>query len=174
LFRPVEINKGKPLMTPLALRLKDFISGADSAIIVHYGCESWFEVKDRPVAVSCVAVLELQSGASKAFSLTDHREEPEQHLLQEFFAWIRSRADVPLLSWNMNTAEFSFEALSKRYRFLLGDDAGYMPAEDRRFDLDELLAFRYGRAYADHPKFYNLAVMNGFQKTLPPYRDRRS
>jgi hypothetical protein len=151
-------------MTPLALRLKDFTNSADSAIVVHYGCESWFEVKDRPVAISCIAVLELQSGASKAFSVIDHREEPEQRVLLEFFDWIRGRADAPLLSWNMNMAEFSFEALSKRYRFLLNDPPTYLPPEDRRFDLDQLIAFRYGRGYADHPKFYSLATMNGFEK----------
>lgn len=151
-------------MTALALKLKDFASRADSAVVVHYACESWFEVKDRPVAVSCVAVLELQSGTSKAFSQIDYRENGEQRLLEDFFAWIRANADSPLLSWNMNMAEFSFDALSKRYRFLSGGDPPYLPPEDRRFDLDQLLAFRYGRAYADHPKLYNLGVMNGFEK----------
>jgi hypothetical protein len=151
-------------MTTPALRLKDFTGAADSTIVVHYGCESWFEVKDRPVAISCIAVLELQSGASKAFSVIDHKNNPEQRVLQEFFDWIRSRADAPLLTWNMNMAEFSFDALSKRYRYLLDEAPPYMPPEDRRFDLDQMIALRYGRGFADHPKFYTLASMNGFNK----------
>lgn len=151
-------------MTALALREKDFVATADSAIVVHYGCESFFEVKDRPVAVSCIGVLELQSGTSKAFSQIDYKEDGEQRLLEDFFTWIRANGDVPILSWNMNMAEFSFDALSKRYRFLSGADTPYLPPEDRRFDLDQLLAFRYGRAYADHPKLYNLGVMNAFEK----------
>ena len=151
-------------MATLDLKLKDFAARADSAIVVHYGCESWFEVKDRPVAVSCVGVLELQSGTSKAFSQIDYRENGEQRLLEDFFAWLRGNADAPLLTWNMNMAEFGFDALSKRYRFLSGTDPSYIPPEDHRFDLDQLIAFRYGREYADHPKFYNIAVMNGFEK----------
>lgn len=61
----------------------------------------------------------------------------------------------------MNSSDFSFRALENRYAYIGGTEPVRHPAE-RLYDLDDLIANRYGKGYADHPKLINIAKINEY------------
>jgi hypothetical protein len=128
---------------------------------VHYACESWHEAKDRPVGISCISLADVNSGSEMTFSVTDRKADSELYVLQSFFDFLRHHSDARLLHWNMNSSDFGFRALENRYRFLDGTAPVKHPNE-RLYDLDDLIASRYGKGYADHPKLINIAKINEY------------
>jgi hypothetical protein len=65
---------------------------------VHYACESWFEVKDRPSGVSCISLADVAGGGDVTFSVTDRKEEGELYVLRSFYDFLRQHADARLLT----------------------------------------------------------------------------
>src|SRR5207302_646542 len=86
--------------------------------VVHYGRESWFNVKDRPVAVSCISFLDFAAHRETDFSLTDMKDDAEVILLRRYSDHLRGRPDAYLVHWNMTSAEFGFQPIENRFRFL--------------------------------------------------------
>src|SRR5262245_47793677 len=76
-------------VTDLSLQIQELRNSSSQIRVIHYGCESWYNVKDRPVAVSCIAIVDLQSKEQVSFSLTDHKEDNEKRLLEQFYKYIR-------------------------------------------------------------------------------------
>lgn len=60
----------------------------------------------------------------------------------------------------MRNLTYGFEHLEHRYRTLGQQDAPIVPVE-RRINLNDMLADRYGYGYASHPKMTSLMEMNG-------------
>jgi DpnII restriction endonuclease len=129
---------------------------------VHYACESWFEAKDRPTGVSCISLADVVGGGEMTFSVTDRKEEAELYILKSFYDFLRRHADARLIHWNMNSSDFGFQALENRFIYLGGLSPVQHPAE-RRYDLDDLIAGRYGKGYADHPRFINITKINEYR-----------
>jgi hypothetical protein len=138
------------------------IRGGEEVYAVHYACESFYEALDHPPSVSAIAVSTVPRATSLTFSRIDSADEDqaEMQLLARFFAWLRARPDALLLHWNMNSSEFGFAALQNRYAFLGGTEPA-THAEDRSFDLDDLIAARHGRDYAGHPRLTRMIALNG-------------
>jgi hypothetical protein len=84
----------------------------------------------------------------------------ERELLKQFYAFVRDRRDKFWIHWNMRNLTFGFEHLEHRYRVLGGADATVIPVE-RRLNLNDLLAGRYGGDYAAHPRMKSLMELNG-------------
>lgn len=136
----------------------------NSARVIHYACESWFSVSDRPVTITCIAICSYPNKDESVFSLTDHQTDPEKSLLTEFYAHLQSDPDARYIHWNMNSSEFGFDAIARRYRFLFHSDPPVTVPHDRRYDLDDLIAFRYGANFADHPRLASMATLNDFKR----------
>jgi hypothetical protein len=64
----------------------------------------------------------------------------------------------------MNSADFSFDAIDNRYRYLKGDAIPARHPDGNLINLDDVIRDRYGRDYADHPRLASLGTMNGFRK----------
>jgi hypothetical protein len=143
-----------------------FLRG-DRILCVHYACENFFEVTDRPPAVTCLAIAYLGSaGQEFSYSLANALPsseviEREKDLLRRFYETVVAMPDARIVTWNMHSSNYGFGALGDRYRFVFGDPAPFMPQPDRLFDLDALVAARHGNDYAKHPKLRNLASLNG-------------
>lgn len=60
----------------------------------------------------------------------------------------------------MRNLTFGFEHLEHRHRVLGGDETPIIPVE-RRLNLNDLLAARYGKDYAANPKMKSLMELNG-------------
>jgi hypothetical protein len=60
----------------------------------------------------------------------------------------------------MRNLAYGFEHLEHRFRVLGGTNASVIPVE-RRLNLNDILAGRYGGGYASHPKLKSLMELNG-------------
>lgn len=90
----------------------------------------------------------------------DRFDEVELELLSQFYKFIRDRRDKFWVHWNMRNLTYGFEHLEHRYRVLGGNDACVIAVE-RRLNLNDLIADRYGADYAKHPKMLSLMDQNG-------------
>lgn len=145
------------------LRIRELEASKNLIRAIHYGCESWHSVKDRPVAVVCIAIIDFKTHEEVSFSLTDFAEDAEKNLLQKYYKYLRE-SDARYVHWNMNFSDYGFEAIDNRYRYIFNADAPYIIPKDKRFDLDHLISTTYGKMYVNHPKFYNLVSINGLYK----------
>jgi hypothetical protein len=151
-------------LSDFSLQIKELANSRDQIRVIHYGCESWFFVKDRPVAISCIAVIDFRAAEEVAFSLTDHNDDPEKKLLEQFYKYIRESPDARYVHWNMRSSDYGFAAIDKRYKYLFGQEPPYTIPKNMRYDLDDLIAYRYGSEYTDHPKLSTLAIINQHNK----------
>ena len=154
-------------MADLSLQIQELRHSQNQIKVIHYGCESWFEVKDRPVAISCIAIVDLETRDQVSFSLTDYKDpDAERHLLEQYYKYIRQTPDTLFLHWNMHSSDYGFAAIDKRFTFLFGADPPYTVPRDKRYDLDSLISHKYGGKYADHPKLATMGVLNRFSRRI--------
>jgi len=148
------------------LRFHELKNSLDRDLIrvIHYGCESWYQVQDRPVAISSISIVDFKNRAETSFSLCDFSDHSEEKLLREFYKFLQQAPDARYVTWNMNSSEYGFEAISNRYRFLIKEDPLYQVPKGMIFDLDDLLQEQYGAFYSDHPKLLNMSIINRFSK----------
>lgn len=134
----------------------------EDVFAVHYACESFYEALDHPPAISAIAVSTIPRASSLTFSRIDSSdpEAAEQKLLTDFYAWLRSKPDARLVHWNMNSADFGFLGLRRRFDYL-GLEGAVDHPDERTFDLDDLIAERHGREYASHPRLTKMLPLNG-------------
>jgi hypothetical protein len=143
--------------------------------VIHYSCQSLYDDNEAlSPRITSIAVTHFATEQTVSFSthavaeelgiarenVKDRFDEVELDLLKAFYAFIRDRRDKYWVHWNMRNLTFGFEHLEHRYRALGGKDAPVIPVE-RRLNLNDLLAERYGGGYAAHPKMKSLMELNG-------------
>jgi hypothetical protein len=131
---------------------------------VHYACESFFDAKDHPAGVACVALHDLQTDETLAFSRADAPpqvtgDDREIHLLDRFYSELKARGETYFLHWNMNRPEYGFSALAARYEYLTAQRTPTTIPE-RRADVDGLITAKFGEDYAPHGKLESAARLN--------------
>jgi hypothetical protein len=137
----------------------------ESLFSVHYACQNFNQVKEGPASVACVSFYDVRDRSAYAFSLAnvgDSTTTPakrEQILLLEALSFMREHAEARWLHWKMNRPEYGFSALEDRLRWL-GEQSRGRPPADRCHDIEALVADRYGRNYASHPRLPNLLIRN--------------
>ena len=142
--------------------LKHAINENEEIFVVHYSCESWFDVKNQPVAISCVAVVDLIGDNSTTFSQVDRKDSAEEYVLKSYFDFLRKNCGARIIHWKMNSADFGFRALEHRFRYISSPDDLPHPSHDRTYDLNRIISGRYGSDYADHPRLLGLGKLNRF------------
>lgn len=143
--------------------------------VIHYSCQSLYDDNDAlSPRITSIAITHYATEQTVSFSthaiaeelhiprefVRDRFDEVERELLRGFYAFIRDRRDKYWIHWNMRNLTYGFEHLEHRYRVLGGNDATVIPVE-RRLNLNDLLADRYGGDYASHPKLKSLMELNG-------------
>jgi hypothetical protein len=151
-------------MSDLEVKIREINSAVNLIKIIHYACESFYIVKDRPVQICCIAISDIRTGQETTFSLTDYQGNSELDLLNDYYKYLSQSRDSKYVHWNMNSSEFGFDAIDKRYKFLTSIEPPYKVPNENKYDLDEIIEFAYGADFADHPKLSTLAVINGFVK----------
>lgn len=157
-----ELNKLKRRKE--ALRRFEEVNGKrNMSLIVHYSCESFYEIKDgRTPRVTSIAVKNFDTGQTTSFSihksaelagvsLADIAEEYdglERTMLDEFFAYLRTIPNHTFIHWNMRDINYGFQAIEHRYRTLGGEPV--VVDDARKFDLARALINQFGPAYAPH------------------------
>ncbi|MDZ4791745.1 MAG: hypothetical protein SGJ17_11170 [Hyphomicrobiales bacterium] len=144
--------------------------------IIHYSCQSLYDDNEGlSPRITSIAICHIATEQTVSFSthavaekLSINREhvierfdEIESELLKQFYKFTRDRRDKYWIHWNMRNLTYGFEHLEHRYDVLGGKDAPVIPVE-RRINLNDMLADRYGSDFAPHPKLIGLMNLNGW------------
>lgn len=142
---------------------EDLDKRRDMYIILHYSCESFYDIKDgRTPRVTSVAARNFTTGQTTSFSIHKSAEqigvtptdinqrydELEKHMLDEYFEFIKSRHGYSFIHWNMRDINYGFQAIEHRYKVLGGEP--FIIDDSRKFDLARALVNRFGPRYAPH------------------------
>lgn len=142
--------------------------------IVHYSCQSLNDDNEGlSPRITSIGVTHFATEQTVSFSTHAIAEEMgiaredvqgnfdrvEEKLLRDFYGFVRDRRDKFWVHWNMRNLTYGFEHLEHRYRVLGGTDAAVIPVE-RRINLNDMLARKYGSDYASDPRMKNLMDMN--------------
>lgn len=143
--------------------------------IIHYSCQNLNDENEAlSPRITSIAINHYSTSQSISFSthsiaeeleiprdkVLDRFDEVEFQLLDKFYKFIQDRRDKHWVHWNMRNLTFGFEHLEHRYRVLGGTNPSVIGVE-RRINLNDLIADRYGEDYAKHPKMLNLMELNG-------------
>ena len=143
--------------------------------IIHYSCQSLNDENEAlSPRITSIAITHYATEQTVSFSthsiaeelhiprdeVQQRFDEVELKLLRDFYRFVRDRRDKYWVHWNMRNLAYGFEHLEHRYRVLGGNDAPVIPVE-RRLNLNDLLADRFGGGYAAHPKLKSLMELNG-------------
>lgn len=155
--------------------LKEIRRRPENFYIIHYSCQSLYDDNEglspriTSIAINHFATQQTVSFSTHAIAeelhidrenVHDRFDEIEQDLLRKFYSFVRDRRDKIWIHWNMRNLTYGFEHLEHRYRTLDQQDAPVIPIE-RRVNLNDIIADRYGSGYAKHPKMHSLMEMNG-------------
>lgn len=155
--------------------IKAVKNNPENFYLVHYSCQNLNDDNEKlSPRITSIAINHYATGQSISFSTHSIAEElriprdqvltrfdeVELELLKQFYAFIRDRRDKYWVHWNMRNLTYGFEHLEHRYRALGGTDACIIGVE-RRLNLNDLIADRYGSDYAMHPKMLSLMELNG-------------
>lgn len=158
---------------------RDFITEIrrkpENFFMIHYSCQSLYDDNEAlSPRITSIGISHFATEQTVSFSthsiaeelhiareeVRNRFDEIERKLLSDFYTFIRDRRNNYWIHWNMRNLTYGFEHLEHRYRVLGGMDAPVIPVE-RRLNLNDLLARRYGTGYAAHPKLKNLMELNG-------------
>lgn len=157
--------------------LASLLETANSVIIIHYSCESFYDRSDgSSPRVTSIAVRNLGTGQTTSFSIhqvaerdgvpvadiTGKFDDLEKKMLKEFYQYVKSHQNHTWLHWNMRDITYGFAALAHRSR-VLGTRPEDIP-EARRVDLSPLLIAFFGDAYIGHPRLQTLIERNSITK----------
>lgn len=145
----------------------------DICLIIHYSCESFYDVKDgHSPRITSIAVSHLDTGQTDSFSIhmtaekmlitTQNLEQEydkiERKMLDDFFEYVNQHTSYLWIHWNMRDANYGFPAIEHRYRVLGGNPS--IIANSNKIDFSRLLNDYYGKNYIAHPKMVNLMKKN--------------
>jgi hypothetical protein len=135
-------------------------AAGSSIYVVHYACGNLYQGQPE---ISAVAFRELLTESMSVFSQIDRETDREKYVVSTSIEFISQNRGAHFIHWNMNTADFGFQAIENRYHRLrlTADPLPPLPALDHLIDLDAAIALGYGEDYADHPKLRNLGALNG-------------
>ncbi len=158
-----ELKKWKQRKTALK-QIDEIKSKCDHVLIIHYSCESFYEIKDgRTPRVTSIAVKNFSTGQTSSFSIHKSAEQKgvslkdidaryhefEKNMLDEYFDFIEShRHGFTFVHWNMRDINYGFQAIEHRYKVLGGNPL--IIDDTRKFDLAKALSTIYGDNYIGH------------------------
>lgn len=155
--------------------IKSAKNNPENFYLIHYSCQNLNDDNEKlSPRITSIAINHYATGQSISFSthsiaeelriprdqVLSNFDEVELELLKQFYAFVRDRRDKYWVHWNMRNLTYGFEHLEHRYRALGGTDACVIGVE-RRLNLNDLVADRYGSDYAKHPKMLSLMELNG-------------
>lgn len=158
-------------------KLTELFNNSSHTLIVHYSCESFYDIKDgRTPRITSIAVRYLNTAQTKSFSIHktaeinkvpfDKIEEDydrlEKEMLTDFFTLVKNHNSFNWIHWNMRDINYGFEAIEHRYSVLGGIPESI--SDSNKFDLSRLLIDIFGRRYIGHPRLESLMNFNKITK----------
>ncbi|NVK75630.1 MAG: hypothetical protein HWE24_19320 [Oceanospirillaceae bacterium] len=156
--------------------LEDLFDKSEHVLIIHYSCESFYDIKDgRTPRVTSIAARNLKTAQTESFSIhkiaerrrvaiadiPNSYDDLEKEMLSDFFEFLKYRQTFHLIHWNMRDGNYGFSAIEHRFQVLGGDP--YVVPDDKKFDMARALVSLFGRQYTNHGsagRFHELINMN--------------
>ena len=153
--------------------INHFYDNDSHCLLVHYSCESFYEIKDgKTPRITSIAVRYLSTGQTKSFSIHKIAELRkisiddicanydilEKEMLNDFYRFVNEHKEDSWIHWNMRDINFGFEAL--QYRATLFGAETCEIKDEKKFDLARLIIDKYGDKYSDHPRLTSILKMN--------------
>lgn len=151
-----ERNQGKK-------QINDLKSKNNKTLIIHYSCESFFNLNGRTPRVTSICVRNRGNNTTKTFSIhiqaqvakkelccinNSEYDYLEKQMLKEFFSYMKTHSTFYWVHWNMRNADYGFEAISNRYKILGGHPKDL---EDQfKIDLQQVLGKIYTYNFEQH------------------------
>lgn len=157
-------------------RLDSIANNLEHVLIIHYSCESFFNIKDgRTPRITSIAIQNVKTSQTESFSIhkmaeingipiekiKDNYDLLEKKMLDEYFNYIEKRDQYTFIHWNMRDINYGFSAIEHRYQVLGGKP--YRIPDDKKIDLAITLIDVYSKKYSGHGefgRFYNLVKIN--------------
>ena len=158
--------------------LKDVGENPSDYLIIHYSCESFFNLpQGNTPRITSIAVRYVRNAQTHSFSIhkiaelkgitpnniNQHFNTLEKEMLDEYFDFVRNHPAHKWIHINMRNVNFGFEAINHRYRVL-----GGIPTQindNLKVDLARIFVDTYGRQYSAHPRFESLYNLNKITMT---------
>lgn len=145
-------------------------------IIIHYSCESFYDIKDgRTPRITSIALRYLDTAQTISFSIHKIAERKklieniqenydllEKEMLKEYFNFISDHSNYLWIHWNMRDGNYGFYAIESRYQVLGGRPK--VIEDSKKIDLARLMVELYGLGYIGHPRLENLIDKNNIGK----------
>ncbi len=156
--------------------LEDIDKNPDKYLIIHYSCESFYDITDgHTPRITSIAVFDYSSAQTDSFSMhktaekehiafediETHHDEIERTMLAEFFQYVKEHQNYIWLHWNMRDISYGFKAIEHRFS-VLGGDPHKIP-DEKKIDIARLLIDCYGVGYIDHPRMQKLIEYNSIK-----------
>lgn len=156
--------------------LKDIDKNPSNYLIIHYSCESFYDIKDgRTPRITSIAIRSYDLGQTDSFSIhkvaekkrvnfesiVEHYDELEYTMLTEYFEYVKEHKGFKWLHWNMRDINYGFKAIEHRYEVLGGKPE--IVLDNVRIDIARLFIDKYGVEYISHPRMEKLIELNHIQ-----------
>ena len=155
--------------------IKSVRDSPENFYIIHYSCQNLNDDNEGlSPRITSIAVAHFATEQSVSFSthavaeelkiargdVIERFDDVERELLSQFYEFLRDRRDKFWVHWNMRNATYGFEHIEHRGRVLGLQNTPVIPVE-RRINLNDMIARRYGANYVAHPKMTKLMDLNG-------------
>lgn len=159
-------------------RINELKEGKSKTLIIHYSCESFFNLKGKTPRVTSIVIKNRDSHTSVSFSIhlmaqiknkdilnlsDEDFDYVEKEMLKDFYNYQKKHLTYKWVHWNMRNANFGFEAISNRFRIL----GGYpKQIEDQfKYDLSDTIGLIHTYGFEKHKKpsrgqLLNLSIRN--------------
>ncbi|WDT85354.1 MULTISPECIES: hypothetical protein [Alteromonas] len=161
--------------------LERLVERAEHVFLIHYSCESFYDIKDgRTPRVTSIALRNLKTAQTESFSIHKIAErrgieiadiptqydQLEKEMLADFYEYLKYRQTFNFIHWNMRDGNYGFSAIEHRFQVLGGEP--FVVPDDKKFDLARALVGLYGRQYVGHGeagRFHELIKLNHMTDT---------
>lgn len=153
--------------------LDDINRNPSKYLIIHYSCESFYDIKDgRTPRITSIAVRYYDTAQTESFSIHKIAEKQkipleqvkdcfdslEKMMLSEFFKFVKVHKGYKWLHWNMRDINYGFKAIEYRFEVLGGKPE--IIQDNDKIDISRIFIDRYGVAYISHPRMESLLKKN--------------
>ncbi|KAJ79914.1 hypothetical protein [Enterococcus faecalis] len=141
-------------------------------LVIHYSCESFYDLGGKSPRITSIAVQNLEFGQTELFAIYKSAEEMgksfdeisknyneiEKKMLDKYFDYLKNNQNRKWLHWDMRDSIFGFKALEHRYQVLGGNP--FVLPDNQKINIASLFKEIYGPNYIEDKKMDNLMKKN--------------
>lgn len=156
--------------------LKEIDCNPSNYLIIHYSCESFYDITDgHTPRITSIAVYSYSTAQTDSFSIhktaekehvafdsiEEKYDELEKIMLYDYFQYLKEHRNYKWIHWNMRDINYGFKAIEHRYEVLGG--VPILIEDSNKIDLSRLFIQCYGVNYIEHPRMEKLLQLNNIQ-----------